>query len=174
MASTLKNLSQYSENGVAAQNLENPYTIGIAVSEWNQEITANLAEGAINTLKKYGYSDEHIIIKSVPGSFELPLAAEYLINFAYADAVICLGCVIQGETRHFDFICSAVAEGIMKLNLTTEVPVSFGVLTTDNQQQAIDRSGGKHGNKGDEAAIAALKMLNLKNELFSKIEEDTD
>lgn len=174
MASSLKNLSQYSENGVAYQDSANPYIIGIAVSEWNQEITANLAEAAIGTLKKYGYCDEQIILKSVPGSFELPLAAQFLIEFAGVDAVICLGCVIQGETRHFEYICSAVSSGIMNLNLDFSIPVSFGLLTTDNQQQAKDRSGGKFGNKGDEAAIAVLKMLNLRNELLSTVEEDID
>lgn len=172
MASSLKNLSQYSETGIAVQNPNDPFFIGIAVSEWNQEITAAMAEGAIATLKKYGYGDEHIILKSVPGSFELALAARYLIEYTTVDAVICLGCVIQGETRHFDFVCSGVTEGIMKVNIETGVPVAFGVLTTENQQQALDRAGGKHGNKGDEAAIAALKMLGMKTELNVDIEED--
>jgi len=174
MASSLKNLSHYSETGIATQNTKTPFKIGIAVSEWNQEVTASLAEGAIATLKKYGFTDSDIILKSVPGSFELPLAAEYLINYAQADAVICLGCVIQGETRHFDFICAGVAEGIMKVNLETGFPVSFGVLTTQNQQQALERAGGKHGNKGDEAAVAVLKMLQLRNELLPEFEENID
>lgn len=166
MASELKNLSIYKENGIAKQNKNDEFKIGIVVSEWNQEITASLAEAAIGTLKKYGYSDDDIILKSVPGSFELPLAARYLIDFTCVDAVICLGCVIQGETKHFDYICSGVTKGIMEINLDTGIPVTFGVLTTDNQQQALDRSGGKYGNKGVEAAIAALKMLNMKNFLI--------
>jgi 6,7-dimethyl-8-ribityllumazine synthase len=170
MASELKNLSDYSETGIAIKNAANQFKIGIAVSEWNQAITANLAEAAIRTLRKYGYAAQDIIIKSVPGSFELPLAAKYLIEIAQVDAVICLGCVIQGETKHFDYVCSGVTQGIMKVNLKTGIPVAFGVLTTDNQQQAIDRAGGKYGNKGDEAAVAALKMLSLKNEL-SKIKK---
>ncbi len=165
MASELKNLSVYKESGIAKQTSETKYKIGIVVSEWNQEITANLTEAAIETLNKYGYSNNNIILKSVPGSFELALGAKYLIEIAGADAVICLGCVIQGETRHFDFVCSGVTQGIMNVNLQTGAPVAFGVLTTDNQQQALDRSGGKHGNKGTEAAVAALKMLQLKNEL---------
>jgi 6,7-dimethyl-8-ribityllumazine synthase len=168
MASELKNLSEYSETGIAEFNSITNYKIGVVVSEWNQEITANLAEGAINTLKKYGYKSSNIIIKSVPGSFELPLAAKLLIDHAKADAVICLGCVIQGETRHFDYVCSGVTQGIINVNLQTEAPVAFGVLTTDNQQQAIDRAGGKYGNKGDEAAIAVLKMLSLKANLKNK------
>ncbi len=165
MATELKNLSIYSETGIAKQSDDKQYKVGIAVSEWNQEITANLAEGAINTLKKYGFQDSDIILKSVPGSFELPQAAQFLIEFALVDAVVCLGCVIQGETRHFDFVCSGVTKGIMDVSLQSGVPVAFGVLTTDNQQQAIDRSGGKHGNKGDEATVAALKMLHMRDEL---------
>ena len=164
MASELKNLSEYSETGIINYNPNTNYRIGIVVSEWNQEITANLADGAIKTLKKYGYRSANIIVKSVPGSFELPLAAKFLIEYQNVDAVICLGCVIQGETRHFDYVCSGVTQGIMDINIQTGVPVAFGVLTTDNQQQALDRAGGKYGNKGDEAAVAVLKMLSLKKD----------
>lgn len=167
MATQLKNLSEYSETGIATNNKDKKYKIGIAVSEWNQEITASLAEGAINTLKKYGFSSEDIILKSIPGSFELPLAAKYLIEISKVNAVICLGCVIQGETKHFDYVCSGVTQGIMEINIKTGIPTAFGILTTNNQQQALDRAGGKHGNKGDEAAVAILKMLNLKEELQS-------
>lgn len=166
MASELKNLSIYNETDIAKQNPNDQLKVGIAVSEWNQEVTANLTEAAIETLLKYGFKEEDIVLKSVPGSFELPLAAQYLIEIAEVDAVICLGCVIQGETRHFDYVCSGVTKGIMEINLDTGVPVGFGLLTTDNQQQAIDRSGGKHGNKGIEATVAALKMLHMKNELL--------
>jgi len=171
MASELKNLSIYKETGIANQTENTNYKIGIAVSEWNQEVTANLAEAAIETLKKYGFAESDIVLKSVPGSFELPLAAQYLVEIAETDAVICLGCVIQGETRHFDYVCSGVTKGIMEVNLDTGVPVAFGVLTTDNQQQALDRSGGKLGNKGVEAAVAALKMLFMKQELLNKGEK---
>ncbi|MDR2009498.1 MAG: 6,7-dimethyl-8-ribityllumazine synthase [Bacteroidales bacterium] len=168
MASELKNLSEYTETGIAKNTPAKQYKIGIAVSEWNKEVTFNMAEGAIDTLKKYGYTADDIILKYVPGSFELPLAAKYLIEIAKADAVICLGCVIQGDTKHFDFVCSGVTQGIMDINIQTGIPVAFGVLTTNNQQQALDRSGGKLGNKGDEAAIAVLKMLFLKDELKNK------
>ncbi len=167
MASELKNLSIYTENGIAKQDKNKSIKIGIVVSEWNQEVTANLAEAAIETLHKFGFSDNAILLKSVPGSFELPLAAQYLINFANVNAVICLGCVIQGETKHFDYVCSGVTKGIMEVSLNSDVPVGFGVLTTNNQQQALDRAGGKHGNKGVEATIAALKMLFLKLKLKS-------
>jgi 6,7-dimethyl-8-ribityllumazine synthase len=153
------------------QSIDNKMTIGIVVSEWNQEVTASLTQAAVETLKKYGFTDENIIIKSVPGSFELPQAAKFMIDYTYVDAVICLGCVIQGETRHFDFVCSGVTQGIMDINLKTGVPVSFGILTTQNLQQALDRAGGKHGNKGVEAAIAVLKMIQFKIDLFELEEE---
>ena len=111
---------------------------------------------------KYGAKPENIISKPVPGSFELTLGAQWLAEKQDIDAVIAIGCVIQGETRHFDFICDAVAQGITNLNIKYNKPVIFGVLTPDNMQQAFDRAGGKHGNKGDEAAITAIKMLQLK------------
>lgn len=168
MASSKKNLSAYDETGIYINNPNTPVKIGIAASEWNNEVTSALAKGAVDTLKKYGFTDNDIIIKSVPGSFELPLAAEYMIKFAHTEAVICLGCVIQGETRHFDFVCQGVTQGIMNVMSKYQVPVAFGVLTTQNQQQALDRAGGKHGNKGIEAAVAVLKMLELKNYLSSK------
>ena len=139
------------------------FKFGIVYSEWNHEITNALKEGALHTLLQHGALQENIIIKEVPGSFELTLGAQYLAEFTEVDAIICLGCVIQGETRHFDFICDAVAKGITDLNIKFNLPVIFGVLTPDNQQQASDRAGGKHGNKGDEAAITAIKMLGLRN-----------
>lgn len=138
------------------------FRFGIVWSEWNLEITGALRDGAVKTLLAAGAKEENIIIKAVPGSFELTLGGQYMAEYANVDAVICLGCVIQGETRHFDFICDAVAKGITNLNIKYNKPVIFGVLTPDNQQQAIDRAGGKHGNKGDEAAITAIKMLDLK------------
>jgi 6,7-dimethyl-8-ribityllumazine synthase len=136
--------------------------IGIVVSEWNHEITNSLLDGAISTLLRHGVSEDTIWIERVPGSFELPLGAQLLAESRGPDAVICLGCVIQGETRHFDYICQGVTNGIAGLNLKYGLPFIFGVLTTDTLQQARDRSGGKHGNKGDEAAITALKMVYLK------------
>ncbi|MCG6190978.1 6,7-dimethyl-8-ribityllumazine synthase [Maribellus maritimus] len=154
-----KDLSQYDVNSVpSAQNIR----FGIVVAEWNQKITFALAEGAISTLKKHGATDENILVKYVPGSFELPLGAQYFAEMENVDAIIILGCVIQGETRHFDFICQGVTQGTIDLNLKYNKPFIFGVLTTENQQQALDRAGGKHGNKGDEAAITAIKMVALK------------
>jgi 6,7-dimethyl-8-ribityllumazine synthase len=162
MASNLKNLSAYDKQGVpSAAGMR----IGIVISEWNEEITQALLKGAYSTLVKHGANEEDIYLDYVPGSFELPLGAQTLLNSEELDAVICLGCVIQGETRHFDFICNAVANGIMKVSLDLNVPVIFGVLTTNTLQQAKDRSGGKHGNKGDEAAISAIKMVALQNGL---------
>ncbi|HPG74379.1 MAG TPA: 6,7-dimethyl-8-ribityllumazine synthase, partial [Bacteroidales bacterium] len=137
--------------------------VGIVVSEWNKDVTYKLLEGAVETLIQQQVSDDAVKIVYVPGSYELPLAAQWLIEGYACDAVICLGCVIQGETRHFDFICESVARGIMDLNLKHNIPVIFGVLTTNTQQQALDRAGGIYGNKGVEAAYAALKMMGLKN-----------
>ncbi len=160
---------------MATQNLSNydPTAIpdaigmrfGIVVSEWNSEITNNLATGAVNTLIRHGAAESDITLRYVPGSFELPLAGKWLAETKEFDAIILLGCVIQGETRHFDFICQGVTQGTVDLNLTLNLPFVFGVLTTENQQQAIDRSGGQHGNKGDEAAITAIKMVALRNRI---------
>jgi 6,7-dimethyl-8-ribityllumazine synthase len=133
--------------------------IGIVVSEWNNEITEKLFDGALERLLIEGVKKEHIIRLDVPGSYELSLGSQWLAQRADINAVISLGCVIQGETPHFDFICQAVAKGITDVNLKYNKPVIFGVLTTLNQLQAQERAGGKHGNKGDEAAITALKML---------------
>ena len=135
--------------------------IGIVVAEWNIAITGALRDGAIKTLKKNGVPEKNIVITYVPGSFELTLGAQLLCGNKKIDAVIALGCVIQGETRHFDFICDAVANGITNLNIKYNKPVIFGVLTPNTLKQAQDRAGGKHGNKGDEAAVTALKMLAL-------------
>jgi 6,7-dimethyl-8-ribityllumazine synthase len=133
--------------------------IGIVVSKWNDNITNALLEGALSTLLTANISREDIIINEVPGTFELPFGAQRIIKIKKLDAVICLGCVIQGETRHFDFICDATANGIMRVSLDNELPVIFGVLTTDTMQQAVDRSGGLHGNKGIEAAATALQLM---------------
>jgi 6,7-dimethyl-8-ribityllumazine synthase len=162
MATQLKNLSDYDITKVpSATNMK----FGIVVSEWNDKITFALANGAIETLKKHGAKDEDIIIKYVPGSFELTLGAQLLAENIDVDAVLCLGCVIQGDTKHFDFICQGVTHGITELNLDFNLPFVFGVLTTDNIEQAEARAGGKHGNKGDEAAITAIKMIALQKEL---------
>jgi 6,7-dimethyl-8-ribityllumazine synthase len=158
MASTIKNLSTFSGGDLPDITSKK---FGIVVSEWNDEITHALMSGALETLLKYGAKKENIIIRSVPGSFELTLGAQTLAQDQNIDAILCLGCVIQGETPHFDFICNAVAQGITTLNLKFHKPVVFGVLTTHTLQQAIARSGGKHGNKGDEAAMTGIKMLTI-------------
>lgn len=134
-------------------------TIAFVVSEWNEEITSSLYNAAAETLLKYGVLPENILKQTVPGTFELPLGAQYILEFTEVDAVICLGCVIQGETRHFDFICEAAAKGITDVSLKYNMPVIFGVLTPNNMEQALDRAGGRHGNKGVEAAITAIKMV---------------
>lgn len=158
MATNLKNLGDHSNRNIAS--IKNK-KIGIVVSEWNDQITDSLLSAAHEVLIAHSAKPKNITIKYVPGSFELPLAAQYLASQKDIDAVICLGCVIQGETRHFDFICDAVANGITSVGLKYNKPVIFGVLTTNNIQQALDRAGGKHGNKGEEAAITAVKMLDF-------------
>lgn len=158
-----KNLSEYDiEKVPSAEGMK----FGIVVAEWNYEITGALADGAVETLKKHGADEKNIIVKHVPGTFELTLGAQYLAEYTDVDAVIALGCVIQGETRHFDFICAGVTQGITDLNIKYNKPFIFGVLTTDNQQQALDRAGGRLGNKGDEAAVTAIKMLALRNDIY--------
>lgn len=156
MATSLKSLSQYSDKNIL--DISNK-KFGIVVSEWNDQVTDSLFSAAVDTLLKHGAKKENIFRKNVPGSFELSLGAQWLAEIDEIDAVICLGCVIQGETRHFDFICDAVAQGITNVSLKYNKPVIFGVLTPNTMQQALDRAGGKHGNKGDEAAITAIKML---------------
>ena len=156
MASSLKNLSDYNSHNLIDVSTKR---FAVVVSEWNEEVTESLYSGAYQTLIQHGVKPEHILRKQVPGSFELSLGAQWCAQDEQIDAVICLGCVIQGETRHFDFICDAVAHGITQVSLKYNKPVIFGVLTPNTQQQALDRAGGKHGNKGDEAAITAIKML---------------
>jgi len=156
MASNLKNLSDYSDRNITDMSKKK---FAIVVSEWNEEVTESLYQGAYETLISQGANKENIIKKMVPGSFELSMGAQWMAQKEEIDAVICLGCVIQGETRHFDFICDAVAHGITNVSLKYNKPVIFGVLTPNTQKQALDRAGGKHGNKGDEAAITAVKML---------------
>lgn len=156
MSTALKNLSEYElKNSIRTEGK----TFAIVVAEWNAEVTERLYEGAYQTLLKEGTQPQNIIRKDVPGSFELTLGAQWMAARNDIDAVICLGCVIQGDTRHFDFICQAVAQGITNVGLKYNKPVIFGVLTPDTLEQALDRAGGKHGNKGDEAAITAIKML---------------
>jgi 6,7-dimethyl-8-ribityllumazine synthase len=140
----------------------------IVYAEWNPEVTVPLKNGAVETLLKYGALREDLYIEEVPGTFELTLGGQLMAENTEADAVILLGCVIQGETRHFDFICQGVTYGTTKLNLEYGIPFIFGVLTTENQQQALDRAGGRLGNKGDEAAYTAIKMVALGRKLTTK------
>lgn len=162
MATHLKNLSDFSHTTVPSAK---PFRFGIVVAAWNAEVTGALYKGAFDSLLKHGALEENILSAEVAGSYELISGADLLLTHQQLDAVICLGCVIQGETRHFDFICDAVAHGIANVGLKHTKPVIFGVLTTNNQQQALDRAGGKHGNKGDEAAITAIKMAQLNLDL---------
>jgi len=155
------NLSVYNPESVPDAS---EMRFGVVVSDWNREVTWSLLEGAVNTLKEYGATDNNIVVKHVPGSFELTLGAQFLAEYDDFDAVICLGCVIQGETPHFTYICQGVTQGITQLNLEYNIPIIFGVLTTNTHQQAIDRAGGKLGNKGDEAAVTAIKMAALQRE----------
>ena len=149
------NLSDYDPNTVPDGQ---EFTIGIVSAEWNPAVTDAMLQGAYNTLIEHGVKEENIPVMHVPGSYELTYGAQLLIDNKRCDAVICIGCVIQGETRHFDFICEAVANGITNLSLQRNKPVIFSLLTTNTMEQALDRAGGKHGNKGIEGAITALKM----------------
>lgn len=154
-----KDLSDYKKTGIeGAENMK----FGIIISEWNEKVTDALLKGAYETLVSHGVDKEKILIKYVPGSYELSLGAQFFMEYTNVQAVIALGCVIQGETRHFEFICQAVAQGLKDVSLKYNLPAIFGVLTTDTQEQAEARSGGKHGNKGVEAAQTAIKMVNLK------------
>lgn len=155
----MKNLSDYDPASIPSAG---QMKFALVVAEWNHEITFSMRDAAIATLKKHGAKKKNIAVHHVPGTFELTLGAQLLAKREEFDAVICIGCVIQGETRHFDFICQSVTQGITRLNMLYNLPVIFGVLTTDTPEQALDRSGGKHGNKGDEAAVAAIKMAALK------------
>jgi 6,7-dimethyl-8-ribityllumazine synthase len=165
MATSLKNLSTTTLKG-SKQNKK--FTIALVVADWNEAITYSMRDAAIDYLKQHGIKAQQIICKAVPGTFELPLAAQWMAENKKVDAVIAIGCVIQGETRHFDFICDACANGITEVGLKTGKPIIFGVLTTNNLKQAQERAGGKHGNKGIEAAETALKMLLLRSELDQK------
>jgi 6,7-dimethyl-8-ribityllumazine synthase len=161
MATT--NLSNYNFENVPSANA---MKIAIVFAKWNNEITDGLLNGAMQTLSKCGCKEENILLSKVPGSFELALGAQFLLQKdSSIDAVICLGSVIQGETKHFDYVCQTTALGIKDVSLKFNKPVIFGVLTDNTQQQAIDRSGGKLGNKGVEAAVTAIEMVHLKNTL---------
>lgn len=166
MATANRNLSEYNKefipNGAG-------FKIGIVVSEWNENITLNLLKGAKETLIDNGVEERNIIIRFVPGAFELPLGAQYMCESTNIDGVVAIGAVIQGETKHFDFVCDGATQGIKDVNLKYNIPISFCLLTDNNIQQSIDRSGGKHGNKGVECAIACMKMIELKKSLLNDV-----
>ncbi len=162
MATVDRNLSEYDKELIPDAS---QFKIGIVISEWNSQITDNLAKGAIDTLISNQVKSDNINISYVPGTFELPLGAQYLCEYHDLDGVIAIGTVIQGETKHFDYVCEGATKGLMDVNLKYNTPVSFCVLTDNNIQQSIERSGGKHGNKGVECAIACLKMIALKKDL---------
>lgn len=154
-----KNLSEYDINSVpSAANMK----FGIVVSDWNHDITFKLLEGAYETLKKHGAKEKNIIVAHVPGSFELIFGSQQLADAQDVDAVIALGCVVRGGTPHFDYVCQGTTYGLAKLNAEYDVPFVFGLLTTDDMKQAEDRAGGCLGNKGTEAAVTAIKMVDFK------------
>jgi 6,7-dimethyl-8-ribityllumazine synthase len=162
MATNTKNLSVYNKETIP--NAKN-FRFGIVVSEWNSNITEGLFQGAFDALIDCGAISENIVRWDVPGSFELVYGCKRMMQtYEMLDAIIAVGSVIKGETKHFDFVCHAASQGIKDLNLQGNIPVVFCVLTDNTLQQAIDRSGGKHGNKGTEAAIAAIKLAQLKNQ----------
>lgn len=161
MATENKNLSHYDKNNLPSAE---PFVFGIVVSDWNNHITHPLRDGAINTLMDLGADEDSIITINVPGSFELVYGAKLLCK-QYLDAIIVIGSVIRGETAHFDYVCQGVTQGIKDLNVEYDTPVIFCVLTDDNEEQALARSGGKHGNKGIEAAVAAVQMAQLNMDL---------
>jgi 6,7-dimethyl-8-ribityllumazine synthase len=162
LATVLKNLSDYDTGSVSGGKGKR---VAIVVAEWNSDVTFRLRDGAVSSLKKHGVNENDITVHYVPGAFELTLGAEWCGTDEAVDAVICIGCVIKGDTPHFDFICQGVTYGLTELNISLSKPVIFAVLTTNNLQQAMERAGGVHGNKGDEAAITALKMLGLRDKL---------
>jgi len=162
MATSMKNLSDYDPDIIpSARGMR----FGVVVSEWNHEITGDLLRGVRDTLIKHKADEDQIIIKRVPGSFELTSGAKMLAETGKFSGIICIGCIIRGETPHFDYICQSVTQGITLLNIQYQIPFIFGVLTVNNLQQAKDRAGGKYGNKGDEAAITAIKMIALQKNI---------
>ncbi|CAG5010611.1 6,7-dimethyl-8-ribityllumazine synthase [Dyadobacter sp. CECT 9275] len=165
MSSADKNLSVFSTEGLPDISQRK---FAIVVAEWNSEVTEKLFEGAYATLIRYGALAKNIERGNVPGSFELTLGAHWYAQREDIDAVVALGVVIQGETKHNDYINHAVAQGITNVSIKTNKPVIFGVLTPNNMEQALERSGGVHGNKGDEAAITAIKMLGLQEKITNR------
>ncbi len=153
MSATTDNLS--TQNIPPASGMR----VGIVVGEWNSQITQPLLDAATDTLKRYGVRPEHIVVKTVPGSFELIYGANAMAKSGLVDGIIAIGCIVRGETPHFDFIAQGCTNGLAYLNATNNIPVVFGVLTTDNFDQAFERTGGKLGNKGEEYALTAIRMI---------------
>jgi 6,7-dimethyl-8-ribityllumazine synthase len=158
MATACQHLSNYDFESIPDAS---SMRIGIVVSEWNRQITGKLLEGACRTLERHAVHPENIFVEWVPGSIELTFGARRMAEELAVDAVIAIGCVIKGETSHFDYVCASVTQGITELNVKYDIPFIFGVLTTDNMLQAEERAGGNYGNKGDEAAITAIKMIDF-------------
>jgi 6,7-dimethyl-8-ribityllumazine synthase len=158
MASAQQNLSSYDASTIPDAA---PYRFGIVLAEWNADITHVLYDGCLTTRREHGAQDDRLHTVQVPGTFELPAAARMLAGREKLDAVICLGCVIKGETKHDEYIANAVSQGLVNLSIATGKPYIFGVLTPNTHEQARDRAGGKHGNKGVEAAITAIRMAEL-------------
>lgn len=156
------NLSDYDPQAVPDGK---EFKIGVIAAEWNPQVTDALMKGAVDTLLEHGVTEENLMVRRVPGTFELSSAADMMLHYNNLDAVICIGCVVQGETRHFEFICQAVSQGITNVAIKHERPVIFSVLTTNTMEQALDRAGGKHGNKGVEGAVTALKMVAYRKSL---------
>jgi len=159
MATVNRNLSEYNKEEIPNGA---DFKIGIVVSEWNEQITFNLLKGAKQALLDNGVKEENIDVRLVPGAYELPLGAQFFCESDGVDGVVAIGVVIQGETKHFDFVCEGASQGLMNVNLKYNIPVAFCVLTDEYEQQSIDRSGGVHGNKGIECAVACMKMIALK------------
>ncbi|OAV45695.1 6,7-dimethyl-8-ribityllumazine synthase [Lewinella sp. 4G2] len=158
MASALKNLSTYDESNIPDAS---PLNFGVVVADWNKDITHELYRGCLETLTKHGAKEENIHVVQVPGTFELPAAARILAGREKLHAVVCIGCVIKGETKHDEYINNSVAQGLVNLSIATGLPYIFGVLTPNTHEQAVDRAGGKHGNKGVEAGVTAIRMGEL-------------
>ncbi|MBP1639615.1 MAG: putative 6,7-dimethyl-8-ribityllumazine synthase [Bacteroidetes bacterium] len=159
MSTANHNLSDYESDKLPSVS---DMRFGVVVSEWNPDVTEGLLSGVLQTLQKQGANPDQIVVQYVPGSFELVYGAKCLADHAHVDAVIALGSVVRGDTPHFDYVCQGVTQGISFLNASQPVPVIFGLLTTDTMEQATDRAGGRYGNKGDEAAVTAIKMIALK------------
>ncbi len=158
MATAYHNLSDYDVDTVPDASA---MRFGIVVSEWNGHITGALLSGALNTLKKHGAKEENIFVQTVPGSFELTFGSAQMVKSRKVDAVIALGCVVRGSTPHFDYVCMGATQGITYLNATSNIPVIYGLITANTMEQAEERAGGKLGNKGDECAVTAIKMIDF-------------